>query len=434
MSRNIGNSKNEPQSESLTSGVPFAVGFSFAFRVITVLVSVRIFGADPQTGAAANIALDLFFVLATAFCALGKVRYPLRQMAKLPGVRWALLFLGFSFCSLLWSSTVSLPDSMAYWCAMAADFTIVVMLLRAEPLTDVCDSLMKGFVWGACAVAFIAWLMPAESDLRLGDAELLGPNQIGYVCAFAFFFAQYLMREKRARLGGPAFVLAVTLLRTLSKTTIVAFLVAEGFLLIRDRSISRRSKILIALAATVVVASFWGLLTSYYTVYTDAGNQSETLSGRLGIWAYFLAEAIQQPWIGHGFDSAWKVIPPFGPDEFQAAHAHNELLQQFYAYGAVGVCMFIGIYGSIYKHIRRIPSGPLKTFLFAFLIFILVRGTADTERFDFSLPMWAIVMVSLLIEDARATEENVPSILHAVRFPMVMDTRSIPITRRGPAE
>src|SRR6202012_3245157 len=422
MSRNIHNSKNEPHSESPTSGVPFAVGFSFAFRVITVLVSVRIFGADPQTGAAANIALDLLFVLPPSFWALGNFAYPLRQMAKLPGVRWALLFLGFSFCSLLWSSAVSLPDSMAYWCAMAADVTIVVMLLRAEPLTDVCDSLMKGFIWGACAVAFIAWLMPAESDLRLGDAELLGPNQIGYVCAFAFFLAQYLMRNKRAKLGGPAFVLAVTLLRTLSKTTIVAFLVAEGFLLIRDRSISRRSKILIAFAAMVVVASFWSLLTSYYAVYTDAGNQSETLSGRLGIWAYFLAEAVQQPWIGHGFDSAWKVIPPFGADQFQAAHAHNELLQQFYAYGVVGVLLFAGIYSSLFLQFRRIASGPLKTFLFAFLIFILVRGTADTERFDFSLPMWAIVMVSLLIEDARTTEEDAPSVLHAVRFPTVMNT------------
>ena len=415
------------------SGVSFAVGFSFAFRVITVLISVRIFGADPQTGAAANIALDLFFVLATAFCTLGKVRYPLRQMAKLPGVRWALLFLGFSLCSLLWSSTVSLPDSMAYWCAMAADFTIMVMLLRAGPLTDVCDSLMKGFIWGACTVAIIAWLMPAESDLRLGDADLLGPNQIGYVCAFAFFFAQYLMREKKAKLGVPAFVLAVTLLRTLSKTTIAAFLVGEGFLLLRDKSISRRSKILIAFAATVVVASFWGLLTSYYDVYTSAGNQSETLSGRLGIWAYFVAEAIQQPWIGHGFDSAWKVIPPFGPDKFEAAHAHNELLQMFYAYGAAGVCMFIGLYGSIYRHIRRMAPGRLKTFLFAFLLFFLVRGTADTERFEFSLPMWAIVMVSLLIEDARTAEKEAPRILHAVRFPAVLNPPSIRSIRRGPA-
>lgn len=206
----------------------------------------------------------------------------------------------------------------------------------------------------------------------------------------------------------PAILLAVTLLRTLSKTTIVAFIVGEGFLLIRDKSISRRNKCLIALALTAAVAMFWGLLTSYYDIYTNAGNQAETLTGRLGIWAYFLTEAIQQPWIGHGFDSAWKVIPPFGPDQFEAAHAHNELIQQFYAYGAVGVCLFTGIYWTLYRHIHRMMRGPRRTFFLAFLIFVLVRGMADTERFDLSLPLWAIVMVSLLIEQTRTAKERTP--------------------------
>jgi O-antigen ligase len=373
---------------------------------MAVLVSVRIFGAEPQTGTGINIAVDFSLLLAAAFFSVGNARYPFRQMAKLPGVRWALLFLGFSCCSLLWSSTASLPNSIVYWCAMAADFTIVAMLLCVGPLTEVSDSLMSGFIWGACTVALIAWLMPAQSDLRLGDEELLGPNQIGYLCAFAFFFAQYLMRKKKGNWGVPALLLAITLFRTLSKTTIVAFLVSEGFLLIRDKSISRKMKILVAFAVMTGVVAFWGLLASYYDVYTNAGNQSETLSGRLGIWAYFLAEAVQQPWIGHGFDSAWKVIPPFGPDQFEAAHAHNELLQQFYAYGLVGIFMFIGIYSSIYRHIRRLAAGSVKTFFFAFLLFVLVRGAADTERFDLSLPMWAIVMISLLVEHAGATEDD----------------------------
>lgn len=408
MASNIDNLKNEPRSTTPTIGVPFAVGYYFAFRVITVLVSVRISRTDPRTGTAINIGLDFLLLLATAFCSIGEVCYSFREMRKLPAVRWALLFLGFSGCSLLWSSTASLPDSMAYWCAMAADLAIVVMLLRAGPITVTSDSLMKGFVWGACTVAIIAWVLPAESDLRLGDDELLGPNQIGYVCAFAFFFAQYLIREKRAKMSTPAVLLAVTLLRTLSKTTIVAFLVGEGFLLIRDKSISRRNKALIATAVAAVVAIFWGLLTSYYDIYTNAGNQPETLTGRLGIWAYFLAEALQQPWIGHGFDSAWKVIPPFGPDQFEAAHAHNELIQQFYAYGVVGVCLFTGIYWTLYRHIHRMMRGPRRTFFLAFLMFVLVRGMADTERFDLSLPLWAIVMMSLLIEETRTAKEGAP--------------------------
>ncbi len=388
-----------------TKSVPFAVGFYFAFRVITVLVLTRAFGADPRTGSEMNVVLDFLLLFVTAFCFAGKGQYPFREMAKLPGVRWALLFLGFSCLSLLWSNTSSLSDSVVYWCAMAADFTIVAMVLRVEPFKEASESLMTGFIWGALAMAAIAWIMPAETDLRLGDDELLGPNQIGYVCVFAFFFAQYLMRQKRARLGVPAFGLAVTLLRTLSKTTIVAFLAGEGFLLFRDKSISRRSKVLIVVAVAAILGVFWGLLASYYSIYINAGNQAETLSGRFGIWAYFFLEAIQKPWIGHGFDSAWKVIPPFGPDQFEAAHAHNELLQQFYAYGAVGICMYIGVYCGIYRHIRKLAKGPEKTFFASFLLFVLIRGIADTDRFDLSLPLWAILMISTLIGHARVAED-----------------------------
>ncbi len=97
-------------------------------------------------------------------------------------------------------------------------------------------------MWGSCAVALVAWIMPAQADLRLGDEDFLGANPIGYLCGFAFFFAQYLIRERGGRFVVHSLFLAVTLLRTLSKTTIVAFLIAEGFLLISDRSISRRGR------------------------------------------------------------------------------------------------------------------------------------------------------------------------------------------------
>lgn len=259
-------------------------------------------------------------------------------------------------------------------------------------------SLMKGYVWGACGVAIIAWLLPAQSDLRLGDEELLGANQIGYLCAFAFFFAQYLLRQKIGRFGVAAWVLGVTLLRSISKTSIIAFLVAEGFLLLRDKSMSRKTKFLLLSAVTLITLAFWGLLTSYFDIYSNAGNSPETLTGRLTIWAVILEEAIKDPWIGHGFYSVWKVIPPFG--EFEARHAHNELLQQFYLYGVVGIGMIAGLYGSFYRQVRCLAPRSLKPFLYAFLLFILIRGLADTEAYDFSFPLWAIVMFSVLLEQA----------------------------------
>jgi O-antigen ligase len=140
-------------------------------------------------------------------------------------------------------------------------------------------------------------------------------------------------------------------------------------------------------------------LTSYYDVYTHAGNQSETLTGRIGIWAYILSEAVQQPWIGHGFHSVWKVIPPFGT--FEARHAHNELLQQFYAYGIAGVGLVAILYGSVFLEIRRMTSGPARMLLLALFLFVLIRGFADTEVFDLSLPLWAIGLIGPVTVDGE---------------------------------
>lgn len=391
-----------PEETATRAGgvLPAVVGFYFAFRIFIVLLGVRVLGLEPQTGPGINLSLGFLLFAAAVFCA-GDGGTPFRLLASLPTVRWALAFLALSCCSLLWSSTASLPISVAYWCGMASDFAVVALLVRAQPISTVANVLMSGYVWGACAGAVIAWILPAQSDLRLGDEELLGPNSIGYVCALAVFFAQFLIRRDRRKWGVTAVLLAVTVLRCLSKTTLAALLVGEGFLLARDRSIRLRTKLLAGLSAILIVGLFSALLTSYFDVYRSMGNQFETLSGRLGIWGWFAVEAVQEPWIGHGFDSVWKVVPPFGPDLFEAPHAHNEVLQQFYAYGVFGVLLLLGIYSSLWRQICRLGSGPLKTFFLGLLMFVLVRGIADTERFDLSLPLWSILLLSALIEDLR---------------------------------
>jgi exopolysaccharide production protein ExoQ len=395
---------NPPRIAAATT-MPLAasVGFYFSFRLFLPLLAVRVFGQDAQTGVVISLTLNyLLFVLA-AIDALGDGAVTLRSVLKWPCFRWVLLFLGISGISLFWSVTASLSAATAFWCAMAADTAIVVLLLRRAQVDSVVNSIMRGYIWGSCAIAIVAWLLPAQSDLRLGDEELLGPNQIGWVCAFGFFLAQYLMRRKSGNWAIPALLLAVTLLRSLSKTTIIAFLAGQAYILLRDRTIRRRTKVLIISSALIVVFVFWQLLSDYYYVYTNAGNQAETLTGRLGIWLYFLTEAIQKPWLGHGFHSVWKIIPPF--NEFEARHAHNELLQQFYAYGVVGIFMLIAIYGSVWRQIRRLSDPSLRTFFLGMLLFVIVRCTTDTEVFDLSLPLWFIAMLGALMHQLRNRPE-----------------------------
>jgi exopolysaccharide production protein ExoQ len=378
----------------------FAVGFFFSFRIVLGLLSVRVLGTAPRAGSELNLVLELLLLLLVCFYSLGYAQRTFGSMLRLSSIRWVFAFLIFSFCSLAWSATVSLPTSVAYWCGIAADVAMVVLLLRAGSVTGVAHSLMKGFVLSACCLAVIAWIMPGQADLRLGDEELFNTNQIGNLCATAIFLAQYLARRKAGRWGFAILLLALTLLRSLSKTTIVAFLISESFLIIADRSISRKTKVLLTLAVILVILLFWGLFEAYYDVYTTAGNQAETLTGRTAIWAYALDAALEQPLIGHGFDSMWKVIPPFGPEKFEARHAENELLTQFYAYGAVGVCLLIGLYGSLYRQIRKLPRSSVRIVFLSLFLFVVVRGLAEAEPFDLLFPLWSIVLISMLLEHA----------------------------------
>jgi exopolysaccharide production protein ExoQ len=379
------------------------VGFYLAFRLVAVVISVRLFDADPQIGVLTSLALNYLIFASAAFLSFGPGLRNYSWFYRIGSFRWSLVFVIFSGCSLLWTSSASLSSATAFWCAMTCDFLTVITLLRIGSVDETIARLMSGYVWGACAIALVGWMLPSQSDLRLGDEDFLGPNQIGYACAFAVFLAQYLMRRGEKGFAIPALFLALTLLRSLSKTTLIAFVAGQTLLLFRDRSLSRKTKLYISFSGVLIVTAFWSLLTAYYDVYTHAGNQSETLTGRIGIWAYILNEALQQPWIGHGFHSVWKVIPPFGP--FEARHAHNELLQQFYAYGVVGVAIVLALYWSVYRDIRKISIDSLKTLFFAMLLFVLVRGLADTEVFDLSLPLWFLALIgSTMISHNTRTE------------------------------
>jgi exopolysaccharide production protein ExoQ len=281
---------------------------------------------------------------------------------------------------------------------------------------------MKGFIWSSCLLALAGWLLPTQADLRLGDEQFFNTNEIGNLCAFAVFFAQFLTRQNEGKWRFAKFFLVITLIRSLSKTTLVAFLVSECFLLVMDRSMRRKTKILLLTSAIFLIFAFWGLFEAYYDVYTTAGNQAETFTGRIAIWLYVLAAVTDHPWsiwIGHGFDSWWRVVPPFGNEMFEARHAENEFLQQLYAYGLAGVILLAAVYGSLFRQLRKLQRNPTKILFLSFLIFILVRGLAEADAFDLLLPLWSIVVISVLVDYQRKLgQEKSPAAWMSQRQPI----------------
>jgi len=390
---NVGSQTASSQAApTLLPPIASVTGFYFAARLSFTYL---FFQTDPQLGAIISLALNMLALMAVAFCSFGPPVERQPSQRRSPCLRWIAAFLSFSLVSMLWGEAYSLVSAFAYWCGFAADVAIVLLVLRTGMVENTAAQLMKGYVVGACFIACVMWGSPTMRDLRPGNDEFFSPNAIGFTCAFGIFLAQFLLLESKSW-RFPAIYLAISLLRSLSKTTIVAFAVSEAIMLFTSRTISRRVKARIVAVAAAVLAAFSGLLAAYYNVYTNAGNQAETLTGRVGIWSFILDRSLERPWLGHGFNSVWKVIPPFGPDQFEAWHAHNEVLQQFYAYGVVGIVLLVGLYFSFYREARHLALPAHRAVFVTLILFIVIRGFADTERFDLSFPLWSIALLSLM--------------------------------------
>jgi O-antigen ligase len=376
------------------------VGVYFGCRVCLTFL---FFQNDPQVGAVVSFILNLLFLVPVVFYAAGPGSTSFRDALHVWPFRFVLAFLGLSLASLFWSETQSISVALGYWMAMAADVVLVLLLLHAAPAGRALHSLMKGYVAGVCVLALVAWASPAMADLRLGDNEFLNPNAIGLECAFGVLFCQHLA-VNGARWKWLGVALALTLVRSLSKTSIIAFVLVECFYLSRSKTILRGTKIAIAFAGLLVVAIFWGLFAAYYAVYTNASTQAETLTGRIGIWLTTFGMALDAPWLGHGLHSFRAIVPAFGA--FEAWHAHNELLQQFFTYGIVGVALVIALYGSLFVQARRLDADPLGLLARALLLLVAIRGLTDTERFDLSFPLWAITAISISLAQARPQRQE----------------------------
>ena len=295
------------KSRSSVSYLAVCAGALFACRAIFALVSARWLNLGPEPGVLAGFGLSAVVMIAALLAAIGDSSGSIAWALRAWPVRWVLLYLAFAGSSLFWGVSASPATSAIYWSGLACDVGIVLLLVRACGAECAAHSLMRGFIGGTCVLAAIAWMMPVAYDLRLGDPDYFNTNQIGNLCALAILMCALLASRRDRRWHIVMLLLGITLVRSLSKSTLIAFMTAQAYVLLRTRSISRRRKWLLVSTAIVVTVSFWSLLDAYYGVYTT-GNQAETLTGRTVIWAWALDAGLSRPWFGNGFDAMWKEI------------------------------------------------------------------------------------------------------------------------------
>jgi len=381
-------------------------GFYFSFRFAVTYIA---FQSNPRAGTIITLVCSALILAVAVFYTIGDDQFSFRSLLANRTIRWVLAYLALSGVSLLWTAADSILDATGLWSGTVMETAIVLLLVKEPDAGNQTDALFRGFIVGMLAIGAIAWMGPTLPDLRIGDYDFLHPNMIGMYSALAFFLAQYLSLQERIWRWA-CLALGITVLRTISKTTIIALLIAEVFYLFRETRISRKRKIQFATIAIVVFLAFGSLLSSYLENYAAAGSGSEfeTLTGRTAIWATAFFIAIEKPWIGHGFYSLRALMPAFDNGNFEPWHAHNELLQEFFEYGLLGVAVTIALYRSLFMTARRFTakispalsptSQPYGALVLTVMLFALIHGLTESVNFGLTIPLWFFAALAIVLD------------------------------------
>lgn len=142
-----------------------------------------------------------------------------------------------------------------------------------------------------------------------------------------------------------------------------------------------------ALSAAILVVSFLGVdLVGQVTgvAMMGRGEQSESLTGRLPLWAQLSSFVSARPLVGYGYDSFWtpgRVEIASDEQGWGIREAHNSYLDTTLSTGLIGLSLLvsavlIGLFRAAATYTRS--GHPLPGFVFGLTTFALVNACTES--------------------------------------------------------
>ena len=387
-----------------------AFGYFFLLG-ISPLVKFVLAGADAAFG---TLVAGLLFVLFGYAVALFLLNLRgSREPRRLPGAAKLLVALvAWAAFSLLWTAAASTWSAIGYVALAAIELVIIHALIRVgDP-----GAMMRWSVYGLIASAIFLFLVPLlmgerTEMMRLGSNALLHPNTLGRQMVPAALATLYLTAAPWTRGATRAWLMAVLavlitgILLTLSKTSIIAFVVSSAVFVIYS-NIGRLHKIGLIVTLALCVGALWGNLIKhfhYYLSLSEEGGGLSTLSGRTIMWNETWSMISQAPLFGHGVMAYRDIGPEFG--SLRMVHAHNEFLQTWFAYGLVGVAILVAAYAALIKagmDVARLPDSRADgVFALALIVAALVFGLTEAGTVTTVLPLTLLFLIAVHLSARR---------------------------------
>jgi O-antigen ligase len=191
--------------------------------------------------------------------------------------------------------------------------------------------------------------------------------------------------------------LLFTLLRSLSKTSILGFLIAALVYVIRSK-ISIQRKITLVSVAAVIIAISSAALSSYLDKYLNeqqGGAALETASGRTVLWEIAWQMIQENPIWGYGYLSYRDLAPQV--IALRLVHPHNEWLNVWFNLGGVGLVLVVLTYLTYAWQVLRAAQArlPQEALGLALLVYFLIRGLTEASVADFCVYPSSLMILML---------------------------------------
>jgi O-antigen ligase len=387
--------------------------FRFAFAFL-------FFREHPAIATGVGAGLSVVFAYSLVLWVLGTT--DVRRKTRPPAlINWIAAYSLWCALSLSWTHAGSLVSAMGYWLIMVLDVLIVAAMIWWGDLEAVAIASVKGIIAGGWLISFFVLLSKSDDpNGRLGDLEFLHPGNVGKYAGQAVLCSCFMWLRNRENKGwdrwlwvGSTLFLAWILLRSLSKTSIVALVCSAVFYIMHSRVISLKTKVTALVVATVLFCAMYTVVNTYLVTYfQESPNDASTLTGRTVLWAESWEMIQDHPILGYGFLS----FRDYGPQDWEvrATQAHNEWITQCFQLGFVGLIIAIAIYASYFRHLRRSAPSAQRELGLSILIYMLIQGFSASEISGLMFPLPMLLLLATWAkpgaEASRASVSGTPSL------------------------
>jgi exopolysaccharide production protein ExoQ len=390
--------KRTPES-GLRRSLPTIAFWFWALSIFRFAFALLFFRENQAVATAVGAALDIVFV----YCLLLSIggAESIERQTRFPAlVHWILAYCLWCAASLSWTRATSLVSATGYFASMFLDVAIVGAMIWWGDLEAVTIASVKGIIAGGWLISLCALLSTSDDpNGRLGNLEFLHPGKVGEYAGQAALCSCFMWVRSRKDEGsgrwlwvGSALSLTWIVLRSLSKTSMIAFVCSGAVFILFSRVVSLKTKVVALVCASLLFCAMYTVVNNYLEGYLEEKpGEATTLTGRTLLWAKSWDMIQEHPALGYGFLS----FRDYGPQDWdvRTVHAHNEWITQWFQLGFIGLMITIGIYLSYFRHLMRSPQSPQRELGLGMLIYMLIQGFAIAEPsgLTFPLPMMLLL-------------------------------------------